>query len=511
MPTGAQAGGTTIPGYGAGAQGRAGAFVAKANDPSAIFHNPAGLSKLTGTTLLLSLNLVNFQQAFTRQGSYEACTDAKCPMGGLPYSGQPYARVENQGHGRVHLGDFAIVPLLAVSSDLGLGLPLVFAAGVFAPSAGSADRDYVDGYFPGQDPNRPPPPQRYDTLLQQAALLLPSLAVGYTVNEKLSLGARVSWGFGEVKAQTALWGVRNFEEWEGFDSHVAIEAKDNFIPAFGLGAQYKLREDVELGFNYRSSTRINAKGTATATPGNGTLINGLSPLQPKTSGPYRCGPGGTVAKSIACLELAQPQVASLGARWIAHDGKGRERADLEFDVQWENWSATSTSRAVVDVTTPTLPDGLNPSESKHGFKDAFSFRLGGSYSVFQAGQSFNLRAGIAHDTETAPVSWTRLDQDGFPRTTFATGLGWERGGYTLDLGLGYVYEGQRLVDHGGCNPSEDNLGCSGTGVETPTGERNSPDPNQPIVAEQFKTQSPFNAGLYEQSYIHLSIGLSKKF
>ena len=510
-PSSANAGGTTIPGYGSQAQSRAGAFAAKANDPSAIFHNPAGLSKLTGTRLLLSLNLVNFKQAFTRQGTYDECTDAKCPTGGLPYSGLPYARVENQGHGKVSLGDFAVIPLLAVSSDLGLGLPVVFAAGIFAPSAGSADRDYVDGYFPGQDPNRAPPPQRYDTLLQQASLLLPSVAAGYTVNEKLSLGARVSWGFGSVKAQTSLWGVRNFEEWEGFDSHVAIEAKDNFIPGFGLGALYKARDDIELGFNYRSATHMNAKGTASATPGTGTLINGLSPLSPKTTGPYRCGAGGTVAKSIACLELTQPQVASVGGRWIAHDAQGRERADIELNVQWENWSATSTSKAVVDATTPTLPDGLNPSESKHGFKDAFSFRLGGSYTVFSGAQTVNLRAGIAHDTETAPLSWTRLDQDGFPRTTMAAGVGLQVGGYTLDLGAGYVYEGQRVVDLGGCNPTADNLGCSGTGLETPTGERNSPDPNQPIVSERFKTQSPFNAGLYEQSYIHLSVGLSKKF
>lgn len=510
-PSLASAGGTTIPGYGAQAQSRAGAFAAKANDPSAIFHNPAGLSKLTGTTLMLSLNLVNFDQAFTREGTYDSCTSAKCPANGLPYSGQAYARVENQAHGSVHLGDFGVIPLLAISSDLGLGLPMVFAAGVFAPSVGAADRDYVDGYVAEQDPNRPPPPQRYDTLLQQATLLLPSLAVSYKASEQLSFGGRVSWGFASVKVQTSLWSVRNFEEWDGLDSHADIEAKDNFIPAFGLGALYKARKDIELGFNYRSATHINAKGTAIATPGTGTLIGGLSPLSPKASGPYRCGPGGTVAVSIACLKLAQPQVAAIGARWIAHSEDGRERADLELDVQWENWSATSTSQAIVDVTTPTLPDGLYPSESKHGFKDAFSFRLGGSYTFLQAGQTLNLRAGIAHDTETAPLSWTRLDQDGFPRTTFATGVGWQRGGLALDVGVGYVYEGQRVVDHGGCNPTDENLGCTSTGMETPTDQRDSPDPNQPIVPERFKTQSPFNAGVYEQSYVHLSVGLSKSF
>ncbi len=508
----ANVGGTTIPGYGAKAQSRAGAFTVKASDATAIFHNPAGLARQTGSHLHLSTNFINFQQAFTREGSYEACTDDKCPPGGLPYTGQPYGRVENQGHGRASIGDYAMIPLLAASSDFGLETPFVFGAGIFAPSAGSAARDYRNGYIPGEDPNRPPPPQRYDVLYQEAVLLLPSIAVGYRVNDRLSLGARLSWGFGNVKAETMVWGLRNFDEWDGFDSHVAIEAKDNFIPAVGIGAIYKLREDIELGANYRSSTKLHAKGTAVATPGAGTLINGLSPLMPKTSAPYRCGAGGTAFASIACLQIAQPQVASVGARWISYDKVGRERADVEFDIQWENWSATSTTRALVDVTTPTLPNGLFPSESKHGFKDSFSFRLGGSYALVQSETSHvELRGGLAHDTETAPLSWTRLDQDGFPRTSAALGVGAAFSGYELDLGIGYVYEGVRVVDHNGCNPTADNLGCANTGFETPFDERTAPDPGQPINADEFKTESPFNAGRYEQSYTQVSVGLSKRF
>ncbi|MBL4770360.1 MAG: outer membrane protein transport protein, partial [Planctomycetes bacterium] len=141
LPQHSNAGGTAIPGYGSQAQPRAGAFVAKADDPSAIYHNPAGLVKMSGTVIQLGINLINFSQTFQRSGSYDDCTGAKCPVGGVPYAGQPYPKTENTSHGAVHVGDYAVVPLISVVSDLGLDLPMVFAAGVFAPSVGSADRD----------------------------------------------------------------------------------------------------------------------------------------------------------------------------------------------------------------------------------------------------------------------------------------------------------------------------------------------------------------------------------
>ncbi len=509
----AHAGGITNPGYGSQAQPRAGAFAAKADDPSAIFHNPAGLAKLKGTIIQLGINLINFSQTFQRSGTYDACTDAKCPAAGLPYTGQPYEKVENQSHGAVSLGNFAVVPLLSVSSDFGLDGPFTFAAGIFAPGAASADREYAPDYQIEADPSQPPPPGRYDILSQEVAVLFPSIAAAYSISDKIDIGARVSWGFADLRAESSLWGLRNYEEWESLDVQFEAKATDRFVPAFGFGALYRPRSDFEFGFNFRSGATINGVGTGPAASGAATLQEGIDVLQPKTSGPFVCAPGGNLAAFSTCLNLKLPMMASLGGRWIHRDADGSERGDVELDVQWENWSNASDVEILVDAVTVTLPGGLPPSVIRHGFKDVFSFRLGGAYRLPILDDALSVRGGLAYDTETAPESWTRLDQDGFARTTIGAGLAYDLDGWRFELSGGAILEGTRTVDHGGCNPDINNLGCELNNEETRFYDRIAPDPAQPISSAEDNTiaQSPFNAGVYEQGYVFMGMGVTASF
>lgn len=506
----AHAGGTANPGYGSQAQPRAGAFVAKADDPSAIFHNPAGLAKIKGTVIQIGVNLVNFSQSFTRAGSYDQCTDQQCPAGGLDYAGQPYGKIKNLSHGAAAIGDFAVVPLISAVSDFGLDLPIVFAAGIMTPGMGSADREYAPDYNLSEDPTVPPPPGRYDVIRQEVVVLHPSIAAAYRINDKIDLGARVSWGFAQLKAESALWGMRNYEEWEGMDVDFAADAKDNFVPAFGFGALYRPISSVELGFNYRSASNVRSKGTGSVVGGSaqvgGITLSDL--LQPRTDSPFRCGGGGTIAGFVTCLDLTLPQNATIGGRWILHDGNGGETADVELDVQWENWSNASQIKTRVDAETPT--GTLPPSTIRHGYKDVVSVRLGGSYTLPVGAHKLSIRAGAAYDTETAPTSWTRLDQDGFARTTLGTGVSYEIPGWRFELGGGAILEGKRTVDHGGCNPDIANIGCANN-EEIPVADRDAPDPVQPLRGQLNQTQSPFNAGVYEQSYLIFSLGATAWF
>lgn len=66
IPSLLNASGFYIPDVGAGCLGRGAAFVVKADDITAIYHNPAGLANLSGTQILLDVGLMDKSASFDR-------------------------------------------------------------------------------------------------------------------------------------------------------------------------------------------------------------------------------------------------------------------------------------------------------------------------------------------------------------------------------------------------------------------------------------------------------------
>src|SRR5207302_5587401 len=62
--TRAGAGGLSFSENGAAAAGKANAFVGEADDPSAIFYNPAGMTQLPGTQVMAGTALVHLSSTF---------------------------------------------------------------------------------------------------------------------------------------------------------------------------------------------------------------------------------------------------------------------------------------------------------------------------------------------------------------------------------------------------------------------------------------------------------------
>lgn len=508
----ARAGGMFVPGFGPQAMGRAGAFVARADDPSALHHNPAGLAKAAGTVLQLGASFLDLTLDYQRAGTYE-----QAPAGDdLPYAGQPYPEVGDQSRPAVGVGPFQAVPILAASTDLAaLGLRkrgglggLRLGLGVMAPHA-YADRSFAPGYEIGAA-GEPPPPQRYDVVAQQALVAMPSVAVAYRVGEVLDVGVRASWGVARLEASSYVWGLRNYDEWVGYDGVFGLEVRDDFVPAWGAGALYRPAPWLEIGASYASAMHVDGQGTGSVTLGSGL---GVGPVReeivPVDDGDARCAPGGTAAALSTCMQLDLPQTASIGARWVLRDGTGAERGDVEVDVRWEDWSAASDYRIVVDGRTSLLFETLKDVVVRHGLQDVISVRAGGSYAVPLGARRVVVRGGLAHDTAAAPVSWQRLDIDGAARTTLAAGLAYEIGDLRVDLGGGVVLAGTRTVR--ACNPDVANPGCPPGSGDAPVDERTAPDPLQPVREPDEQQQSPFNAGTYRSHYVMLGLGVTARF
>ncbi|MCP4447026.1 MAG: hypothetical protein GY811_17010 [Myxococcales bacterium] len=500
----AAAGGLFVPGAGPSAQGRAGAFVARADDPTTMSHNPAGFAKQDGTQLYVGSNFLRYVLSYQRSGSYEA------PGAGeddLPYEGQPFPKVENDGDAAIGPLGSQVLPTFVVTSDLGHPeWPVRFAVGLYSVQAFPSRRYGRDVTL--DSGQVVPAPQRYDVVSQEIILSAPSLAVTYSPTDTIDIGVRGSWGLGSFKGSKTVWTLPNYEESPNRDAIFTLtEAKDNFIPTMGLGVLYRPSNSFEFGAAWNSQGQIDAKGTGsseiTGTPFGDATVQVI----PRPDDIALCGPGGVTGELKACVSLTLAQNATVGGRWIHREADGREKADIELNVKWEDWSVANKSTVqvdgMVDVTGGLLETVANP----HGYQDVISTRLGGGYRIDVAKGRLEVRAGVAYDTKTAPASWTRADQDGKRRATFATGLGFEHGRYRLDLGFGAVWEPDITV--GQCKapagPSRDSPGCE-DGVDPVN-----PTPAQPLYGEAEQKESPFNAGTYESGYLMAALGLKVSF
>ena len=72
LTTAAFAGGVSFTEQGAAAVGKANAFAGEANDPSAIFYNPAGITQLPGTQLMIGTSIVKLDSVFRSSTSGES-------------------------------------------------------------------------------------------------------------------------------------------------------------------------------------------------------------------------------------------------------------------------------------------------------------------------------------------------------------------------------------------------------------------------------------------------------
>jgi long-subunit fatty acid transport protein len=519
LATPAAAGGLFLPGSGAISTSRAGAAVASADDGEALSLNPAGLAKTTGTTITVSAAIISYSMEFTRTGTYDPIAEED-----PAYEGQAFPTVKNQAKPPLGIGSFQPVPVIAVVSDLGGAVKgLRVAAGLYAPNAypfRNMNNTNGNEYVFNGDFNEAPPPTRYDIIEQDAAVLLPSIAASYRINDKLDVGGRFSLGFADLKSTVAIWGVPgNVEEFIKKDAQFSVDAKDSFIPAFGLGVTYRPMPNLELGASYSSQVTIHARGNATSENGPNVNLNG----EPITIGPTddafaRCATGGSIEKQKACVDFALPMTATVGARYKFLGSDGVMKGDLELDVGWENWSADLVSNYNVVVDADIFVNGvsalsLKDNTVRHEAQDVYTVRLGGSYHIPQGTNTIILRGGVGHDTAYASDGWLRADIDGAARTTMALGGAYRAKRFQIDVGGGFVYEGSP-TNEGTCNvlsASPDQLGCNNDGNERAPADRRGPDPINPIVVPEQQIESPVTLGKYKSHYVMLMLGMSTWF
>jgi long-chain fatty acid transport protein len=203
-----------LPDQDAFATGRGEAFVATADNPSAIYYNPAGISQMNGDNL--------------RGGIYGIYYDPSYrPPAGAPNSGNTY-------HSSY---DLAAVPELFYVHTL-KKLPLSFGLGVYFPYGGTIDWPQNTGF----QPIAVSASLKYVTINPEIAWkVLPSLSVG--------AGAMVNYA--HMKTSQSIYpNTANFFDFEG----------SGWSAGYNAGILWKPIKQVSIGATFRSSADVTLNG-----------------------------------------------------------------------------------------------------------------------------------------------------------------------------------------------------------------------------------------------------------
>jgi long-chain fatty acid transport protein len=405
-----RAGGLEVPDLGTRALGRGTAFAARADDLSAFYYNPAGLSKQDGINVLLGVNLININSGYTRYGSGGCWVDT--------VGGGFVGNCETTAEQMAVAGDYAGSLLIAdpsldhgvdpsgtsfgsVSSSKSLGaLPMIvvgwgnvahvkglaLALGLLTPSSFGAPSYSKTGA------------QRYALIDANLLVIYPGVGVSYSPNRYLRVGAVFLSGFGRIRQSQAIRPLPiprdlYFNEDPGGDAILKVDATDPFIPTGIVGVMSQPLDWLELGVTVKLPAFVNATGDVKYTAPTGEmqtshLVDGH--------------------KNDVTLSEMFPLTLRAGARYV------HRRFDVEADFVWEQWSRLQSFE--VDMVDTWLNNGMSDMEMPDSkvpknFRDTYSLRLGSDVELWP--ENIAVRVGAFFQSSAYPSNLETFNID-FP-------------------------------------------------------------------------------------------------
>ena len=211
------ANGFGLPDQDAFATARGEAFVATADNASAIYYNPAGIAQLTGSHFRGGLNSVYYQPAFQ-------------PPGGQANRGRTYYSSDN----------LAFLPQFFYTYTA-TGAPLSFGLGIYAPYGGNMSWPQDTGF-------------RSVAISGSLKYITINPVVAVTLRPGLSVGAGVMINYASINMYQGLLSSTtprtNFFNFTG----------DGWSVGYNAGILWQPQEKLSFGATFRSSARMNFQG-----------------------------------------------------------------------------------------------------------------------------------------------------------------------------------------------------------------------------------------------------------
>ena len=382
--TSAMAGGFRLPEAGAKAMGMGFAFTAQADDPSAIYFNPAGIVQLEGQNIKVGVTYVKENGA--------TFTGATPLTGGFSVS-------ETQKDLDFFIPNFFWTRKASPNFAYGVG--------IFSPfGLGQEYENKNTSIFRNQI-----------TKIDLMTLVI-NPTVAYKVNDFLSIGAGIDYMYG-----SAILEKTPFAPSLGGNLYNSKLDGDGDAWGFNLGALLTPVENLSVGLSYRSQFVLDIDD------GDVEIRNINGPTSATFFG------GATSFDTEGAATINMPATLDLGVAYIF------DRLTLEVDASWTFWhSFRSLNINIKDEIPPVLVDTSSPKN----WDDVVAIYVGGEYRVTDP---LALRLGFRYDPTPVPAETMGAELPDSDRLYYCAGAGYKVNNWTFDLAYMYIDKKDRTVSN----------------------------------------------------------------
>lgn len=356
--------------------GLAGAYVAQAADPSAIFYNAAGIGFLKGKQLYLSGGFGSYNTDFTGSGPFP-------PAGTLESTDRP----------------FAVAPSLYYTHPL--TETVVLGLGVNRPFGYRARWENPDA-FTG----------RHICTDCEVSSVGVNPTIAWRVRDRLAIGFGLDLRFSSFRLERRLLADPDQFPSPTDVASLAVDSESDTGLGFNLGVLASPSESVSIGLAYRH--KVSGDFGATG------IFNQIST-------------GNASVDTAVALLLPSPQPAVVNFDFPATFAAGlavkRGYWTVEGDIVWTFWSAFDTVR----VRFPEA--GGFDADLPMAYESTWQGRLGVEYLL---SETWRVRVGYAYDHGPQPTTTVSPFLHDSNRHGFGGGATWQPGNFHLDLMARYL-------------------------------------------------------------------------
>ncbi|MGB9004886.1 MAG: outer membrane protein transport protein [Candidatus Aminicenantales bacterium] len=391
LPALALANGLNLNSLGSRALAMGGAFVGLADDYSAIYWNPAGMSQFTsktfglyGTDIIPSGSyLLEIPTAIGTLTAVDAKTQAKHYLSGLAAYYHP------------------------INDKMVAGIGVYVPSGLGAAWAGD---DFVMATSPFM---------RSYEWNSRIGLITIAPGLSYKISDMISVGA----------ALNVNYAMFDLKRWANAAGSLDLGQFDMSVNGWGFGATFgvlvKPSDMISIGASFRTASSFTLKGQTTIANLN------LVPLGPSLYPPN---------SSNVEFKLSWPMWLAAGVAV-----KPIDKLIITGDLQWTKWSSVDEidleyANPLWQIIMATSGQDVLPLL----WKDALQIRFGAEYKVTQA---IALRAGYYIDPSPAPDATMNVLLPSFDFNVLTFGVGYGLNSLNVDLGFEYLMGKDRTIQY----------------------------------------------------------------